>query len=109
MQLDASGRVPRQISHIEQDGGFFVASVVGNDEVACWHKDAEGAEHRAILRTNGQTITAARVGRNGNVILSGSWPRLSWEGGAEPLLLTTRRSATGRSPHSNGCSVATHA
>jgi phosphate transport system permease protein len=87
VQLDASGRTPRQISHVEQDGGFFVAGVVGNDEVAYWHKDAEGAEHRAILRTKGQTITAARVGRNGNVILATDRGHVfHWEGGAEPLL-----------------------
>jgi len=86
-KLDASGRAPKQISHLEQDGGIFVAGIVGNDEVAYWHKDSEGAEHRTVLRTQGQTISAVRVGRNGNVIAATDDGRVyHWEGGAEPLL-----------------------
>ena len=86
VMLDAASRPARQVSHVEQDGGFFIAGLVGNDEIAYWHKDGEGEEHRTLLRTNGQTITAVRVGRNGNVIAATEKGHIfHWEGGAEPL------------------------
>jgi phosphate transport system permease protein len=65
-KVDPAGRPVREVSYLEQDGHKHVAAIVGDDEVAMWRTDDEGAEHQALVKVApGQRVTHVRVGRNG--------------------------------------------
>lgn len=67
--LDPAKRPIRLVSYAEQEGQRFVAGAVGDNEIALFWTDAEGAEHRATLTvTAPQVVTHVRIGRNGAVI-----------------------------------------
>jgi phosphate transport system permease protein len=69
VRLDEPGRAVRQVSYIEQEGQRFVAGLIGDDEIAYWWTEADGAEHRAVLRAQApDRITHLRVGRNGSLL-----------------------------------------
>ena len=75
--LDPAARPVRDVSYLEQDGRKHVAAIVGDDEVAFWRTDDEGAEHRAVARVaGGQRVTHVRVGRNGVVVAATDRGRL---------------------------------
>ena len=67
--VDPSGRPVREVSYVEQEGRKHVAAIVGDDEVAIWRTDDEGAVHQALVKVApGRRVTHARVGRNGAVV-----------------------------------------
>jgi phosphate transport system permease protein len=76
-RADPANRAIREVSYREEDGRKLVAAIVGDDEVALWRTDDEGAEHRALVRVAArQRVTHVRVGRNGAVVASTAGGRL---------------------------------
>jgi phosphate transport system permease protein len=71
VDLDPAGRPVREVAYEEVDGRKLVAGVVGEDEIAVFRTDDEGAEDRATLRTNdGERVTRVRIGRSETLVAS---------------------------------------
>ena len=67
--FESGGRAVRQVSYDEVDGRKFVAALLSDDEIGFWWTDAEGGEHRALIRLERpHRATTIRVGRNGALL-----------------------------------------
>src|SRR5262249_12231963 len=73
------------------EGHKVVAGVTADDEIAVWRTDDEGAEHRAVLKTEGgERLTHVRVGRADTLVASTDKGSLyHWELQPEPRLTET--------------------
>jgi phosphate transport system permease protein len=88
VSVDPEGRPARQVSYLEQGDQKFVASLVGDTEIAYWWTSADGEERRAALRSEADDrFTHVRIGRDGNLIAGTTTGRVyHWEAGDAPAL-----------------------